>query len=120
MGNPLAIPHVRDPVPAHGVEPELRVSARARTRRPGYDVSNIPPDPQFSNYPSITETVNKVSLVDITPNVAKLPVIEAGLPGSPAVAGSPNSRYVLLPAVMNGHGDRRAPRPSRPRPASGW
>jgi preprotein translocase subunit SecD len=101
VGNPLAIPTCATPYQVTPANSNFVVSPQPNTVA-GYQVSNIPPDPQFSNYPSITETVNKSSLVDVVPNVAHLAVVESGLPGAPSVGGVPNSRYVVLPAVMNG------------------
>ena len=77
-------------------------SASSPTRWPGLRGVEHPAGPPVLQLPVDHRAVNKVSLVDITPDVAKLSVIEDGLPGSPAVGGVTNSRYVLLPAVMNG------------------
>ena len=67
--------------------PNFAVTAQPNTVA-GYQVSNIPPDPQYISYPSITTTVDDVPLVDTVPNVAHLAVIEDGLPGAPAVGGT--------------------------------
>jgi preprotein translocase subunit SecD len=102
LGNPLAIPPCS---PQYTVStttnPQFQVTPEPNTTA-GYQVSNIPPDPQFTNTKSITTKVDHVALVDSVPQVAKLAVIEDGLPGQPAYQGIPGSRYVLLPAVMDG------------------
>ncbi|HEV3212324.1 MAG TPA: protein translocase subunit SecD [Acidimicrobiales bacterium] len=62
----------------------------------GYTVTQLAPDPTFTNIRSVTP------LTDSIPGVEKKSVIEPGLPGQPAISTIPNSRYVLYGAVMNG------------------
>ena len=106
VGNPLKIPLCRPPSSSTTQNPNFVVTPQPNTVQ-GYTVSNVPPDPQFTNYPSITVAVNKVPLVDSVPNIARKAVIEEGLNGQPSYNfpdGRPlvGSRYVLFPAVMNG------------------
>jgi preprotein translocase subunit SecD len=101
LGNPLAIPPCTPAYSTTAQNSNFVVTPQPNTVA-GYQVSNIPPDPQYVYYPSITAPVNDVPLVDTVPNVANLAVVENGLSGAPAVGGYPGSRYVLDPAVMNG------------------